>query len=71
MWAKHVIRDAFTIRSQQMPKKEKLYWLYYSVVRNYGRYYGGYKGGMWHTYSEKKKALIDKKYSQQYKQRKA
>jgi len=71
LWAKHVRRDLINIRSQQMPRKEKLYWLYYSIVRNYCRYYGGYKGGMWHTYSEQKKRRTDKKYSQQYKQRKA
>lgn len=71
LWAKHVRRDLVNIRSQQMPRKEKLYWLYYSIVRNYCRYYGGYKGGMWHTYSERKKRRTDQKYSQQYKQRKA
>lgn len=71
LWIRHVISDFFNIRSQQMPKKEKLYWLFYSVVRNYCRYYGGYKGSMWHTYSERKKRRIDKKYSQQYEQRKA
>lgn len=71
LWAKHVRRDLINIRSQQMPRKEKFYWLYYSIVRNYCRYYGGYKGGMWHTYSEEKKRKTDKKYSQQYKQRKA
>ena len=71
LWAKHVRRDLINIRSQQMPRKEKLYWLYYSIVRNYCRYYGGYKGGMWHTFSEQKKRRSDKKYSQQYKQRKA
>lgn len=71
LWAKHVRRDFINIRSQQMPRKEKIYWLYYSIVRNYCRYYGGYKGGMWHTYSEEKKRRTDKRYSQQYKQRKA
>ena len=71
LWAKHVRRDLVNIRSQQMPRKEKFYWLCYSIVRNYCRYYGGYKGGMWHTYSERKKRRTDKKYSQQYKQRKA
>jgi len=71
LWAKHVRRDLINIRSQQMPRREKVYWLYYSMVRNYCRYYGGYKGGMWHTFSEQKKKRTDKKYSQQYKQRKA
>ena len=71
LWAKHVRRDLINIRSQQMPRREKVYWLYYSMVRNYCRYYGGYKGGMWHTFSEQKKRRTDKKYSQQYKQRKA
>jgi len=71
LWAKHVVRDLFNIRSQQMSRKEKLYWLFYSIVRNYCRYYGGYKGGMWHTYNEQKKRKTEKRYSQQYRQRKA
>ena len=72
LWMRHVRRDINqNIRGQNMSRKEKIYWLGYSIVRNYCRYYGGYKGGMWHTYSEKKKKRIDKKYSQQYEQRMA
>lgn len=71
LWAKHVRRDWTNIRSQEMSKKEKIYWLFYSIVRNYARYYGGYKGGMWHSYSESKKDKLNKRYSQQYRQRKA
>lgn len=71
LWAKHVRRDLGNIRSQKMSRKEKLYWLYYSIVRNHARYYAGYKGGMWHSYSKRKRDRIDKKYSQQYRQRNA
>ena len=71
LWAKHVRRDLANIRSQQMSKKDKLYWLYYSIVRNHARYYSGYKGGMWHSYSKRKKERLDRRYSQQYRQRNA
>ncbi len=71
LWAKHVRRDIANIRSQPMKKKEKLYWIIYSAARNYCRYYGGYKGGMWHTYSPAKQKRVERRISQQYRQRKA
>lgn len=69
--AKHTKMDLDYIRSLPMPKKEKWQWLWYSVRRNYCRYYAGYKGGRYDTYSDKKKARLDRRISQQYKQRNA
>ncbi len=71
MWGAHVKRDIQNIRTMQMNRKEKVYWLIYSIMRSYCRYYAGYKGSMYHTYSERKKKRLDRKISQQYAQRKA
>ncbi|MCL2864028.1 MAG: glycosyltransferase family 2 protein [Lachnospiraceae bacterium] len=70
-WAKHIRRDLANIRSQQMSRSRKLYWLGYSIIRNYCRYYGGYKGGMWHSFSPARQQRIDRRFSQQYKEKRA
>lgn len=41
----------------------------YSLKRNLARYCGGYLGGHYHEYSDRKKAYLDRHISQQYKQR--
>mgnify|MGYP000874108777 CR=1 FL=1 len=69
--AKHVLADAKYIRHLQMSKKEKLYWCWYSVCRNFSRYYAGYLGGRYDSYSVRTQKWLDKRISQQYKQRKA
>ncbi len=69
--AKHILADAKYIRRLDMPKREKLYWLRYSVCRNLSRYYGGYLGGKYDGYPEKVQQWLDRRVSQQYKQRKA
>lgn len=71
VWAKDVRRDLAYIRSCKISKRKKLYWLGYSIARNYCKCYGGYKGGKYTSYSEKKQKRLDKKISQQYKQRNA
>jgi rhamnosyltransferase len=63
--------DLAYIRSLPMARKEKWYWLRYSLGRNYCRYFGGYKGGKYASYSPKKQQKLDKKISQQYMQRNA
>lgn len=68
---KHIIVDLSYIRSLQMPRKEKWFWLKYSVCRNSSRYYGGYLGGKYAKYSSGVQNWLDKKFSQQYEQRKA
>ena len=66
---KHVIGDWRYIRSTPNRKKTKLGMLWYSVRRNYARYTGGYIGGHFHLKDDKTKAKLDRKYSQQYRQR--
>lgn len=69
VWAKDVRRDLAYIRSCAIPRKEKLYWLIYSVIRDYCKAYGGYKGGHYAQYSPAKQKRLDRKISQQYRQR--
>lgn len=52
-------------------KKEKVYWAFYSLFRNFDRFWGGYLGGKYHSYSPRKQKFLDRHISQQYKQRKA
>ncbi|MDD7770544.1 glycosyltransferase family 2 protein [Suipraeoptans intestinalis] len=70
-WMRHVRMDINYLRTLSMGGKEKLRWTIYSIRRNYARYYGGYKGSKYHTYSPDKQKRLDKKLSQQYRQRKA
>lgn len=67
---RHVLSDLRYIRSLPMKKRRKIYWLMYSVGRNYCRYYAGYKGGKYDTFSPRRQERLDKKVSQQYRQRK-
>lgn len=69
--AKHILNDARYIRSQQMSKKDKVYWLRYCISRNISRYIGGYLGGRYASYSPKVQKWLDRHISQQYRQRKA
>lgn len=68
---KHIIVDLRYIRSLTMPRKEKISWLWYSICRNFCRYYGGYLGGKYYSYSKRKQVRLDRLISQQYMQRKA
>ena len=52
-------------------KKEKVYWAFYSLFRNFDRFWGGYLGGKYHSYSPRKQKFLDRHISQQYKQKKA
>ena len=69
--AKHILADAKYIRHLDMTKKEKIYWCKYSVCRNLSRYYGGYLGGKYDSYPAGVQKWLDRRVSQQYKQRKA
>lgn len=71
VWAKDVRRDFAYIRRCQISIGKKLYWLRYSMIRNYCKCSGGYKGGRYHTFSAEKQKKMDRKISQQYKQRHA
>lgn len=68
---KHTLDDIRYIRTLQMGKKEKIYWIKYSACRNFSRYVGGYLGGKYAGYSARKQRWLDRHISQQYKQRKA
>lgn len=65
---KHDIADLRYLRTLRMPKKEKMKWLCYSFCRNLCRYYGGYLGGKYSSYSPKRQKWLDMKISQQYRQ---
>lgn len=69
--AKHILDDTRYIRTLEMSKKEKLYWIKYSICRNFSRYVGGYLGGKYAGYSKRKQRWLDHHISQQYKQRNA
>lgn len=71
MLYRQVRADVDYIRQLPMPKKEKYYWAFYSLMRNFDRFFGGYLGGKYHTYSPARQKFLDKHISQQYKQRKA
>ena len=69
--ARNILSDERYIRHLEMPKKEKVYWGWYAVCRNFSRYYGGYLGGKYDSYSPRVQKWLDKHISQQYRQRKA
>ncbi len=71
MLYRQVRGDAVYIRHLTMPKSKKIYWAFYSLFRNFGRFYGGYLGGKYHGYSPKKQRFLDRHISQQYWQKKA
>ena len=68
---RHVLSDTRYIRTLEMTKREKLFWVKYSICRNFSRYCGGYLGGKYHSCSPRVQKWLDKTISQQYKQRKA
>lgn len=68
--AKHSLDDARYIRHLEMKKGEKIYWVKYSVCRNFSRYFAGYLGGKYASYSPRVQRWLDRHISQQYKQRK-
>ena len=71
MIVRHTLSDAKYIHHLEINKKEKIYWMMYSMFRNFSRYCGGYLGGKYDSYSARKKKRLDHMISQQYKQRKA
>lgn len=49
-------------------RKEKIYWLWYSIRRNLSKFVAGYWGGRYHAYPHGIQMWLDKHISQQYKQ---
>ena len=66
---KHVKSDIGYIRTTTNSRRRKLGMVWYSIRRNYARYTAGFIGGHYHEKSPKKKMKLDRKYSQQYRQR--
>ena len=64
----HVRGDIAYIRTLPMKRKEKLYWAAYSLFRNLSRYVGGYIGGKYDSYGQKKRKILDRLFSQQLRQ---
>lgn len=71
MLYRQVRGDCVYIRHLEIPKKDKIHWAFYSLFRNFDRFWGGYLGGHYHCYSPRKQKFLDHHISQQYKQRKA
>ena len=66
---KHIFSDIKYIRSlKNMKLMKKIYWSYYSTIRNFSRYIAGYIGSNYHRYSTKTQQRLDKLISQQYRQ---
>ncbi len=68
-YLRSVRQDISYLRSIPLTRKDKFKWLYYSIWRNRCKYLGGYLGGKYHLYPSAKQNRLDKKYSQQFKQR--
>ena len=67
--AKHVLSDVKYIRTTQGSLRKKAGMTWYSVRRNYARYTAGYIGGHFHEKTPEQQQQLDRKYSQQYRQR--
>lgn len=71
LYVRQVRGDVQYIRTQAISRREKLHWAWYSVLRNFGRFFGGYLGSKYHLMSPRKQAFYDRHISQQYDQRHA
>ena len=65
----NVWNDLKYINQLDISKDEKKYWKKYSIIRNWYRFHSAYLAGKYHKLSDEKKLKMDKKMSQQYKQR--
>ena len=66
---RHVKNDCAYFAQCSMSKEERKKEIRYSICRNYARYFGGYLGSHYFSYSKKFQIFLDKHISQQYKQR--
>ena len=64
-----VAADVRYIRAQPMTYAEKFRWCRYAVRRETARHRGGYLGGVWQDCSAEEQERMDRKYSQQRRQR--
>lgn len=62
--------DLHYLRTVDLPIKEKLHWGKYAVIKDWYRFYSGWQAGRYFSLSEEEKEKLDKKLSQQLRQRK-
>lgn len=65
----NVWNDLKYINQLDISKKEKKHWRKYSIIRNWYRFHSAYLAGKYHKLEDDQKIKMDKKMSQQYKQR--
>ncbi|MGN0437445.1 MAG: glycosyltransferase family 2 protein [Lachnospiraceae bacterium] len=63
------VYDARCIRGEAISKAAKIKWAVYALFRNYYKYLGAYFSVKYFQCDSKKQLKMDKKYSQQYRQR--
>ena len=61
--------DLRYIRGTDLPRREKLYWCGYAIRRDTDRVVAGYLGGKYADLPPQRQAWLDRRFSQQYKQR--
>jgi rhamnosyltransferase len=61
--------DAQMIRCEHIGRREKLKWILYACWRNYCKYLGAYYSVKYFTLDEKQKKRLERRISQQYKQK--
>lgn len=68
-YLKNMINDVKYIDGLDISKNEKKYWKKYARIRDWYRFYSAYLAGKYQKMSKEKQLKMDKKLSQQYKQR--
>lgn len=63
------LHDARCIYGEPLSKLRKIKWFFYAIWRNYCKYLGAYKSVKYYQKDDLGKEKMDRKYSQQYKQR--
>lgn len=70
-YIKYVLGDIKYVHSlKDMPGKEKRHWIHYAIVRDWYLFHSSYLAGKYHTWSKEKQEKMDKKMSQQFRERK-
>lgn len=69
-YLKNMLNDVKYINELDISKKEKKYWKKYARIRDWHRFHSAYLAGKYQKMSKEKQLKMDKKLSQQYKQRK-
>lgn len=64
------MHDARAIYGEPISRIQKIKWFFYACRRNYYKYLGAYYSVKYYGLEEEKRMQLDRKYSQQYKQRK-